>query len=364
MTGGLFGTENPVNLIEGVFGNDAICADISSRIARGDLSHAYIVEGDPGSGRHTLALATAAALAPQSLRDKVMRGLCPDIMYIGIDEGRKTTGVDTVREIRRQAMMTPTELDFKFFIIENAETLTPGAQNAFLKMLEEPPAGNYFFLLIRSGVLLLPTVLSRCVHIRMQRFSDEELADYLVGSEKSARELRESDSGAFDRLVHSADGCPGAALALLKKKKGKKSEKTSTPAEAAEEFVGALSELSSNSSTASLIVFLAGRVPKDREEFSSLLDYTALALRDLLRVKYRALSYGEPCEGNELCFYTTPEKAENAASVFAVSSLDAYCRAIVCTRDELPLNVNITNAAAMLLIRLLHAADVFPKESE
>ncbi len=134
------------------------------------LSHAVIFEGGDEPSRYALAKHTAAALVcADNKRPCGVCGACvkaaagshPDIIEVSAGDVAKTFSVDKVREIRSMAYVLPNEADRKVFILRGADTMTEQAQNALLKILEEPPRFVTFLLECRSKSLLLPTVLSR-----------------------------------------------------------------------------------------------------------------------------------------------------------------------------------------------------------
>ena len=119
-------------MFERLVGNDKLKALLSREIREGTLAHGYIIEGPAGIGKHTLAfdLVTAMAGFDEKGLKRIKDGLCPDIRVFGIPAGRKTIGIETVREFGYLSSVTPNELDFKMTIIENADFMTVQAQNA------------------------------------------------------------------------------------------------------------------------------------------------------------------------------------------------------------------------------------------
>ena len=99
---------------------------------------------------------------------KIFANIHPDVSFIrrGLQKDGKTPSrdivVDQIRAVSADSVVTPNEAPGKVYIFPEAETLNPNAQNAFLKLLEEPPAGVYFLLCCRNPEALLPTVRSRC----------------------------------------------------------------------------------------------------------------------------------------------------------------------------------------------------------
>lgn len=98
---------------------------------------------------------------------KVAAGIHPDLIRVERetdDKGRqkKEIGVDQIRRVAADACVLPNESERKVYLIEDADCMNTAAQNAALKLLEEPPRGVYFLLCVTNPSLLLPTVRSRC----------------------------------------------------------------------------------------------------------------------------------------------------------------------------------------------------------
>jgi DNA polymerase-3 subunit delta' len=121
----------------------------------------------------------AAALEPD-FSDKILSGGCVDVTTYALPEDRKSIGIATIRELKYKTQILPQELSSNIFIVRDAHTMTPEAQNSLLKVLEEPPAGVYIFLLCDTAAALLPTVRSRAPSLRMQIFTVSDLPEKLL----------------------------------------------------------------------------------------------------------------------------------------------------------------------------------------
>lgn len=140
--------------------------------ATGRLSHAYIISGPPGSGKHALADRLAAAYVCSGTGEKpcggcsgcrkARGGIHPDIIRITRPEGKQNILVEQVRGLRADAYIRPNEAERKVFLIEDAQSMNESAQNALLKVLEDGPGYLSFLLLTESLQQLLPTIRSRC----------------------------------------------------------------------------------------------------------------------------------------------------------------------------------------------------------
>lgn len=144
------------------------------------LNHAYILSA-PDRAEAVAAAKNLAAAAVCSGEGKVPCGKCrscrkvfdgihPDVISVrrpADDKGRakKEITVDQIRAVTADSVIMPNEAARKVYIIEDADLMNPQAQNAALKLLEEPPAGVIFLLCAENAQLLLPTVRSRCAEL-------------------------------------------------------------------------------------------------------------------------------------------------------------------------------------------------------
>ena len=150
-------------------GNEAVGLQLSSRE---ELSHAYILSGPPGSGKHALSMLLAQAMVCTSQGPrpcltcnachKVQAGIHPDVVHTAPGEGKRDIVVDQIRSLRSDAYIRPNEASRKVYIIDDAPSMNPSAQNALLKVLEEGPPYAAFLLLADNAGMLLPTIRSRC----------------------------------------------------------------------------------------------------------------------------------------------------------------------------------------------------------
>ena len=169
-------------------GNEALKRQLTLQTARRGLSHAYILSGPAGSGKHTLARLLAAALVCTGPEQrpclacpgcrKAMGGIHPDVIWTGGD-GKDIT-VAQIRSLRTDAYIRPNEAERKVYILENAHTMNQSAQNAMLKLLEEGPAYAAFLLLAENAAALLPTVRSRCETLTLSPVTPQQAEDYLA----------------------------------------------------------------------------------------------------------------------------------------------------------------------------------------
>jgi len=143
----------------------------------GRIAHAWAFIGPAGSGRKTTALAFARALVAPSggaAAGRVDRGIHPDVHLLGPvppasnPKGTPAIRIENIRELGRMAALKPAEAPWKVFIVDEAETMTGAAPQAFLKTLEEPPARTVIVLVLPHARALPATVLSRCQIVRFR----------------------------------------------------------------------------------------------------------------------------------------------------------------------------------------------------
>ncbi|USF27184.1 hypothetical protein N510_002130 [Firmicutes bacterium ASF500] len=186
-------------------GNQRIKEQLSLQERGRGLSHAYMISGPAGAGKHTLARLLAAAMLCTGPGEKpcgrcgpcvkTAKGLHPDVILVdGPGEGKPIT-VDQVRQLRADAYIRPNEGERKVYLLERADQMNPSAQNAMLKLLEEGPPYAAFLLLAENAGGLLETVRSRCESLALG--PAEEPADGEAQRERrqAAREL----AGALER---------------------------------------------------------------------------------------------------------------------------------------------------------------------
>ncbi len=172
-----------------VLGNDMIKEYFERTLANGQISHAYILTGEAGMGRKTLAKAFAMTLLCEE-NEKDPCGKChscrqflsdnhPDVIYVHHE--KESIGVDDIREqINNTVQIKPYSSAYKIYIADEAEKMTVQAQNALLKTLEEPPSYVVIFLLTTRADAFLPTILSRCITLKLKPLYDGIIRDYLM----------------------------------------------------------------------------------------------------------------------------------------------------------------------------------------
>jgi len=326
---------NYMDFFAGIYGNDGIKALLRSGAENGTLSHAYILEGAEGSGRRSLVRATLCTMVDDgNMQDKILRDICPDVRYIGVPEGKAQIPVDHIREIRKEAYLSANDLDFKVFVITEAHRMNEAAQNALLKLLEEPPKGVYFFLLCESGSRLLPTVLSRAILLRTEVFSEEALDAYLCEQSPKAALMKRQKGEEFAFLLKSSGGSIGKALSIL-------NGESKLSSSIYDSVIGLMNILR-NPDKAALILY-EGKIPDTREGYSDFLTLLATAMRDILAYKYGAPS---------LLFFGSTEEVEEYAFDFSADYLARKIELCLKHIEQNEYSINLRVARLRLLEEL------------
>ena len=173
-----------------VVGHKDILKYISSAVENNRVSHAYILNGERGSGKKMLANLFAMTLLCET-GDNEPCGKChsckqaesgnhPDIIRV-THEKPNGISVDDIRtQVNNTVDIKPYQGPYKVYIIPQADMMTPQAQNAILKTIEEPPSYAVFLLLTENAETLLPTINSRCVMLKLRNIKDTLIKKYLM----------------------------------------------------------------------------------------------------------------------------------------------------------------------------------------
>ena len=173
-----------------VVGHKDIINYIRSAVTENKVSHAYILNGERGSGKKMLASLFATTLlcekqGPDPCNEchscrQAESGNHPDIIRV-THEKPNTISVDDIRrQVNEDIQIKPYQGPYKIYIIAEADLMTVQAQNALLKTIEEPPAYAVIFLLTENAEALLPTITSRCVMLKLRNIKDTLIRKYLM----------------------------------------------------------------------------------------------------------------------------------------------------------------------------------------
>lgn len=204
-----------------VKGQDHIVTTLKNQIKTGRIGHAYLFTGTRGTGKTSVAKIFAKAVNCENPKDGSPCGECSvckkiaagvNMNVIEIDAA-SNNGVDNIREIVEEVSYSPTEGNFKVYIIDEVHMLSIGAFNALLKTLEEPPS-YVIFILATTEVHKIPiTILSRCQRYDFRRISIDTIAERL--KELMVAENVQVEEKALRYVAKMGDGSLRDALSLL-----------------------------------------------------------------------------------------------------------------------------------------------------
>ena len=178
---------------DSVVGQEYTTNMLKNAIINGKTSHAYIFTGPRGTGKTSTAKIFAKALNCEQNKDGNPCNECgsclsfkesPDIIEL---DAASNNSVEDIREIINNVKLVPTNLKYKIYIIDEVHMLSPGAFNALLLTLEEPPS-HVVFILATTEIQKVPiTILSRCQRFDFKPVSSNNIVGrlkYICGEEK------------------------------------------------------------------------------------------------------------------------------------------------------------------------------------
>ena len=204
-----------------VSGQMAVTQTLKTQLLSGKMSHAYLFTGSRGTGKTSCAKILAKAvncLNPDNGNPcncceackAIDSGSCMDVLEI---DAASNNGVDNVRDLRDDAIYTPSQVKMRVYIIDEVHMLSISAFNALLKIIEEPPE-HLLFILATTELHKVPaTILSRCQRFSFRRISQEDIASRLQFV--AYQENIDLDDAAARVIARLADGGMRDGLSLL-----------------------------------------------------------------------------------------------------------------------------------------------------
>lgn len=179
-----------MNGFKDVVGHKDIIEYIQSAVEQDKVSHAYILNGERGSGKKLLAELFATTLQCEK-KGKEPCGEChackqadsgnhPDIIHVTHEKPNSISVDDIRQQVNNDILVKPYSGSHKIYIIAEADMLTEQAQNALLKTIEEPPQYAVIFLLTENADSLLATIRSRCVMLKLKNIKNILIKKYLM----------------------------------------------------------------------------------------------------------------------------------------------------------------------------------------
>ena len=203
-----------------ILGQEHIVKILKNQIATDSASHAYLFCGTRGTGKTTIARILAKGLNCLSEKARpcgrcsvcreIKEGTFLDVIEI---DAASNNGVDNIRELRESVKYPPAVGRKKVYIIDEVHMLSPGAFNALLKTLEEPPEYVVFILATTEPQKLPSTILSRCMRLDFKRIPEKLLMEGMEGiCEKKGIDVTEA---ALRVIAANADGSVRDGLSIL-----------------------------------------------------------------------------------------------------------------------------------------------------
>ena len=282
-----------------VVGQMAVTQTLKTQLTGDHLSHAYLFTGSRGTGKTSCAKILAKAvncLHPQGGNpcncceacQAIDAGSCMDVLEI---DAASNNGVDNVRDLRDDAIYTPSQVRKRVYIIDEVHMLSISAFNALLKIIEEPPE-HLMFILATTELHKVPaTILSRCQRFSFRRITQEDIAarlqyvayqENIDMDESAARVLARLADGALRDGLSLLDQCASATVGELTAQRvyaclGIAGEQTCG------ELMGYLAD---HNTRAALELF--NRLYADGKDVAAVMDELACLTRDLLVMKTAA----------------------------------------------------------------------------
>ena len=257
-----------------ILGNEKIRHQLRESITKQSISHAYILAGDKGIGKSKIAREFATELICEKHTGcgecpacrQFLADAYPDFFYMNA-EGKESIGIDRIREsIVNDVTIRPYHGKVKIYVIDEADKMTVGAQNALLKTIEEPPEYVVILLLVRNMSLLLETIRSRCIKLLLSAVSTDRIKGWLV--EKGISEE------VATMVASYSNGAPGIAKAMAE------SEDFAVMYEQNVEFLKKISEVGIND----ILIFIE-ELKKRAGGFKEFINFLRLWYRDICILK-------------------------------------------------------------------------------
>ena len=251
----------------------------------------------------------------------------PDILRV-THEKPGTISVDDIREqVNDTVMVKPYQGPYKVYIIDHAELMTPQAQNALLKTLEEPPEYVVFFLLTENAEALLPTITSRCVMLKLRNIRNTLIRKYLM-------EVLEVPDYKADMCTAFAQGNLGRAIMLAN------SEHFNEIREEAIQLLKYIHEME-----LSEIVQAVNRITAYKLEITDYLDIIMIWYRDVLL--YKATK-----DMDKVVFKEQISYIKEQAKKSSYEGIETILKALDTAKSRLRANVNFDLVMELLFLTI------------
>lgn len=320
-----------------ILGHEMIKEHFQKAIQNDKVSHAYILAGEQGMGRKTLAKAFAMTLLCERSNQEpcmechsckqILSGNHPDVLWV-THEKPNSIGVDDIRtQINDTISLRPYSSAYKIYMVDEAEKMTVQAQNALLKTIEEPPSYAVIILMTTNEEIFLPTILSRCIKLNLKPLKDHAVSAYLTES-LGVPENQADIYAAFAR------GNLGRAIHLSSSEEFKLLY---------QEVLGLLKNIK-EMDISSLLNYIK-RLQEEHLDLYDCLDFMQLWYRDILMFKVTK-------DMNLLIFKDEYSAVSSQCSVSSYEGLETILTAIDKAKARLNANVNTELAMELMLLTM------------
>lgn len=329
--------EGKITRFQEILGNEMIKEHFLKAIESHRISHAYILTGEEGTGRKSIANAFAMTLLCEKggtepcmvchSCKQALSGNHPDLIYV-THEKPASIGVDDIREqINDTIQIRPYSSYYKIYIVDEAEKMTVQAQNALLKTIEEPPSYAVIILITTNQEAFLPTILSRCVQLKLKPLKDFTVKSYLTEHLK----VPEKDA---ELCAAFARGNLGKAIHLASSEEFK-------------ELYRRVMSLLKNvgSMDIGMLLDCIREIKEQNFDIYEVLDLMQLWYRDVLMYKVTK-------DMNLLVFKDEYRMINETGQKIDYAGLEAILAAIDTARTRLEANVNLDLAMELLLLTM------------
>lgn len=321
--------------LDQMVGQEKIKAYFQRARAVSHLSHAYILSGEEGMGKKTLAQSIALLLVCEKgghspclcchACRQVLAHSHPDVIEL-VKE--KSISVDDIRsKINDTVDIRPFSAPVKIYIIDHAERMNVQAQNALLKTIEEPPSYVIIFLLTTNREVFLDTIQSRCIHLRMQPLPVEVVAQKLKESYPI------TDMQAREYATYARGNLGRAKNLLEDEAKRIRYQKN----------VKILKDI--GNFTLEQMVKVLAEMKEEDSNFSEFLQFIRDWYRDVLIVLVGA-------DVRKLIFSTEMKTMKEKAEQYSLTKVNQILEAVDLAQDRIQANVKAELAMQMLLMEM------------
>ncbi|MDR2545992.1 MAG: DNA polymerase III subunit [Lachnospiraceae bacterium] len=321
-----------------IIGQEHIREHLMKAIKTGKVSHAYIISGERSMGKEFIAKVFTMAIQCESTENEKPCQTCvsceqalsdnhPDIRFI-IHEKPGVIGVEDIRrQINEDVGVMPYRGTRKIYVISEAEKMTPQAQNALLKTLEEPPSYAVIILLTANSGSLLPTITSRAALLHMKAVTDTAVRGFLM-------ETMMIPDYRADVCVAFARGNIGRAKLLAASEELEKVK---------DEAIVLLKNI--NHMDVSEIIAAIRKIKELKFDIGDYLDFLSIWYRDVLLYKAtRDISL--------IIFKEERDFIRQVASVCAYEGIEEIIEALAKAKTRLDANVNFELTLELLLFSI------------